>query len=1538
VAIQGATSATYTVTQTGAYTADIKDGTCTAKASNTVNVTVTPAPRGTISPATGSICTGEAITLTATGGTSYQWYRNGAQITGAITSTYPATQGGTFAVDIINGNCKAKASNESVITVNALPTGSISPATATICAGGSTTLTATGGTSYQWYKNNVAMTGATAATYNATEAGTYTVDIVNSNGCKAKASNNAVVTTGTSPTGTITPASGVLCGATAPVLLTASGGTSYQWYKDGIAIAGATAATYSALLPGTYSADIISATCKGKASNEAVISTGSVPTGAITPLLSTICQGGSQVLTATGGTSYQWLKDGTPISGATSATYTATAAGIYSVVLSNGSCSAPIASPATVVVTPAPSGTITPAATTICTGGSQTLTATGGTTYQWYKDGVAIQGATAATYSAIQAGTYTADIINNTCSAKATNSATVTVTTAPSGPITPATASICTGGSTTLTVSGGSTYQWYKDGVIINGATSATYNATAAGTYTADIISGACKGKSTNSAVITAGATPSGSITPTSGVLCGSGSNVVLTATGGTTYQWLKDGTAISGATAATYTATATGVYSADIISGGCTGRSTNTAVITSGTLPTGTIAPSTASICPGGSQVLTVTGGSSYQWSKDGTPIAGATTSTYTATQPGTYRVVIFNSTCSAPATNTATVTLATAPSGSISPATAAICTGSSQLLTATGGTSYQWYKDGVAISGATTGTYSVTESGLYTADIINGTCRAKATNSATVTVSTLPTGTISPATASICAGSHQLLTASGGSSYQWYKDGIIINGATAATFNATQSGNYTVDIISSSGCKAKATNQAVIVVNTIPSSAIVPASVTLCTGGSATLTTSGGTSYQWYKDGVAITGATTATYNVTQAGTYTADVIGGGGCKAVTTNSSTVTIGTTPSGSITPAAGVLCSTGSSVVLTVGGGTTYQWYKDGVAITGATGSTYTATATGSYTADIRSGTCTGKSTNTAVVTQVAAPAGTIVPASGSICQGTSVLLTANGGTAYQWFRNGVAIPGATTATYNATQIGTYSATIFSGTCSAPATNNAVIAESVLTFRTTTTDPGCLSPTGSITVTNATGGTGIGYLYSKDNGINYQTENTFKDLPAGNYFIVIKDVAGCKSNPVTVAIKQFTSTLSATVTVNPVTCVQATGSATVAATGGTAPYTYSMNGGTFQASNTFTNLATGAYKITVKDAAGCTFEASIVITQVNSNMTATVATTDPTCDQPGGTVTITATGGTPDYTYSLDGGAFQAANTFTNLTPGAHTVTVKDKPGCSSQVSFEIRSTGRQPNLVITNPPVICTGSTADLQSSSVTAGSDAGLTFTYWTDANATTVLTNPGAVTAGTYYIKATNTSGCTAIKPVVVASRAATPGRITASGPTVACNGQSLTLTASSGRSYQWYKDGVLIPGATAGTYAATAEGAYSVSINDGTCTVMAVDTVRVQFQDCSPIPETKVFVPTAFTPNQNNANDVLRPLLYNVKELRYFRVYNRWGQEVFQTNQAGKGWDGTLKGVRQPAETYSWTLECIDMKGNIIKQSGRSLLIR
>ena len=224
-----------------------------------------------------------------------------------------------------------------------------------------------------------------------------------------------------------------------------------------------------------------------------------------------------------------------------------------------------------------------------------------------------------------------------------------------------------------------------------------------------------------------------------------------------------------------------------------------------------GNITPESAAICEGSSQELTVTGGSSYEWRLNNQVIAGETASKLVATTPGTYSVIIKNGVCAVNAYNTVEITRATAPAGSITPATASICQGGSKVLTATGGTSYEWKRNGVTLGGQNKATLTVTEAGTYSVIITNGTCSGPASNTAEITQQSAPAGTISPATASLCDNNSQILTATGGTSYEWLKDGEPINGQTGSTIIVTTPGTYSV-IVKGGVCNGPAANTVVV------------------------------------------------------------------------------------------------------------------------------------------------------------------------------------------------------------------------------------------------------------------------------------------------------------------------------------------------------------------------------------------------------------------------------------------------------------------------------------------------------------------------------------------------------------------------------------------------------------------------------------------------------------------------------------------------------------------------------------------------------
>jgi gliding motility-associated-like protein len=89
---------------------------------------------------------------------------------------------------------------------------------------------------------------------------------------------------------------------------------------------------------------------------------------------------------------------------------------------------------------------------------------------------------------------------------------------------------------------------------------------------------------------------------------------------------------------------------------------------------------------------------------------------------------------------------------------------------------------------------------------------------------------------------------------------------------------------------------------------------------------------------------------------------------------------------------------------------------------------------------------------------------------------------------------------------------------------------------------------------------------------------------------------------------------------------------------------------------------------------------------------------------------------------------------------------------------------------------------------------------------------------------------------------------------------------------------------------------------------------------------------------LFVPKAWTPNRDGHNDKLYPLTAHIKKLYYFRIFNRWGQQMFETTEIGKGWDGMFHGKQQVMDVYTWTFEALGEEGRHFKRAGNSVLLR
>ncbi|MBS1922823.1 MAG: fibronectin type III domain-containing protein [Bacteroidetes bacterium] len=538
------------------------------------------------------------------------------------------------------------------------------------------------------------------------------------------------------------------------------------------------------------------------------------PTAVISPSGTINVCAGPVVLSANTGTglTYQWLNNGNVISGADNPTYSATATGNYAVVVTNSNlCSSTSAivsiSIGAMTGQIAPSGTVS-----FCAGSNATLNATSGPgfTYQWYRNNVLLS-STNSSINIGSSGTYYCVITSGSCTVT-TNSVVGNQINNPTPSISHTTpTSFCSPGSVVLTANSftGVQYQWQKNSVDILGATSQNYTATSNGSYRVIETANGCS-KSKTIAVNAASSVSASIYTNDPTTLCNQGSVTMYVDNPipGYSYQWKNNGSNISGATATSYTTNASGNYSCNI-SASCGNTNSNAIIVSIGSF-NAQISPSgNQIICTGGAMLLSASSGIGFthQWYKNGNVISGATGSTYNATSGGSYTVFI-SSPCGS-GTSPAAVLTENTVTASVSPAgTSTVCAGTPFTFTANSGSgyTYRWFRNNV-LRPEISQSINVTSAGQYKVEVsINGSC-AVISNIAVLDVINNPAPVITPASATICNGAAQVFTANNftGVTYQWYRNSVLIPGATAQTYSATLAGQYKVIETANSCSKSK-------------------------------------------------------------------------------------------------------------------------------------------------------------------------------------------------------------------------------------------------------------------------------------------------------------------------------------------------------------------------------------------------------------------------------------------------------------------------------------------------------------------------------------------------------------------------------------------------------------------------------------------------------------------------------------------------------------------------------------------------------------
>ena len=446
-----------------------------------------------VTPATATLCGGGSVQLATSGGTAYQWYRDGVAIPGATAATYDATAAGAYRVAITNGSCTAVSTNASVIAGAAVPVVT-AQGTTTFCPGGSVVLSTTEATAYQWYKDGVALANATGQTYTASEAGVYTVEVTR-DGCLSEASAGHTVTVKAQPAVPVVTVGGAtsICAGEQVNLSTPDvTGYTYTWQSNGTEISGFNSPQLGSIPSAntSYRVRVTNAEGCSALSEPVAITVNEQPAE---PVITAggptrFCQGGSVVLTSSAAEGNQWYFNNQPVAGALNKTFTATEWGSYRVVVTKGTCSTGSASTSVDVIALRTVTITANGATTFCTGGSVVLQATvdhdHNNTYQWNRDGVAIPNAPTTSYTATSGGSYTIAVTSlgctNTSAAK-----TVTVNALPAKPVISVVGNV-------LSATGTGTFQWYFNGTAVAGATAAQHTATASGQYTVQVTKDGC--------------------------------------------------------------------------------------------------------------------------------------------------------------------------------------------------------------------------------------------------------------------------------------------------------------------------------------------------------------------------------------------------------------------------------------------------------------------------------------------------------------------------------------------------------------------------------------------------------------------------------------------------------------------------------------------------------------------------------------------------------------------------------------------------------------------------------------------------------------------------------------------------------------------------------------------------------------------------------------------------------------------------------------------------------------------------------------
>jgi large repetitive protein len=1493
------TPSTASVGTTTYYVTRSTNGCQSARAA--IVVTIKDLPTAPTVTATANYCqSATAAVLTATGA-NLLWYTSPTGGTGSSTAPTPitTTSGNTsyYVTQTVNG-CESP-TPRSVITVTIKPTPALPTATTPIayCQDSTAAQLSAVGTDLLWYSLPTGGSSTTTApTPNTALAGTTTYYVSQTiNGCEGPRRAIVVNVTGTPTVPTV--ANVEYCKNATSIPALSAGGTNLLWFTAATGGTGSTTApTPSTASVGTTTYYVSQSTNGCQSARAAIVVTIKDLPAAPTVAASTIdyCKNAvASPLSATG-TALLWY---TPLGAGfivtttapTPSTATAPSVKVYQVSQTVNGCEGPkTLITVNVYATPVVPTVISPVP--YCQNETPVQLSATGTGLLWYavpSGGVGTAIApTPSTALGVSTTYYVSQTINNCEGPRA--AIVVNVTATPVAPTVSTPVILCQNATATALTATGSNLKWYT--VATGGAALAaapvpiTTNVGNTIYYVSQTING-CEGDARAAITVTVNITPPAPTVSSPVVYCQTYTATALTAMG-TNLLWYTTATGGTGTATAPIPSTAAvgnTIYYVSQKTGNCEGpRAALT--VTVNTTPPAPNAPTLIPYCQGAATTALTSPGTGLLWYTTATGGVGSTTApTPSSALAGSETFYVSQTTglCEGPR-KAIVVNVTAIPAAPLVTTPVTYCQGNTAVALTSPGTNLKWYTvatSGTALPAAPVPiTTNVGSTVYYVSQSVNNCEGPRA--AITVDVNITPAAPVVTTPVTYCQSVTTAALSAQGTNLLWYANATGGVGATTAPVPSSATAGSTIYYVTQTTGSCPSVRAAItVVINATPAlpTAITP--ILYCQNATATALVAGGTSLLWYTTATGGTGTTTAPTPSTATGGNTSYFVSQTivGCEGPR-KEIVVTVTATP---LTPAVVspvTYCQNATAIPLT-SPGTNLLWYT---IATGGTGSTTaptpitTAVGNTNYYVTQSTNGCPSARANINVVVKITPAAPSVL--SKIVCQNSTAVPLTAGGNNLLWYAN---------------------ATGGIGNAIAPSPSTTVAG--VFTFYVTQSTVGCESLRAALQV-------------------------TVTALPPKP--IVVPQVNYCPSEPSV----QLTAT--ATVVGNNLlwytTAVGGTGSAT-------APTPSTANTGT---TSYYVSQSTPAIT------GGCEGpRAEIKVVVINSGLVLNISPLDTLiCEGAKLKIEPIITPEAQSYEWTAVG---VPASTIDNNTSKNITVSPKDtgtyilkafRNGCSIQKQITVNVIWK-PVINAGNSKVICFNDSA-LLIPKVTRKSSDSINY-FWTPVDS---LVTPNNVntwakpTLTTWYtikyvtkpIYKCDFSDSSKIRVIVQPKVKAFAGR-----DTIAVKGLPHQLTGSGGINYSWISPiGIPITNALDKKALITLNSDANVylTVKDA-AGCEGKDTIFIKVYEGP-----TYYVPNSFTPNGDGLNDIFRATPVGMANTTYFRIFNRFGQVMFETNQWLKGWDGTFNGKPQASGTYVWIVSGTDRDNKKVEMKGTVNIIR